>query len=177
MPPASRYLIIIDFGDLSKFRSTIWEDKAKLIRRRYPFRQGYDLNVPELNDRAHLPPDDLTIYIDQLEAGFRMLTSRFLRDNLRYWGTRITQLTSNAIRVLVGFELVCSLLSINPIVNLFCRFHTIKKHNNSRGWFYINLRFGSVKLIDDMLMSIEHWKEHFIFVSDVDFSRVFGDYL
>lgn len=133
-----------------------------MIRRRYPFRRGYNIRVPGLDDRVYLPTLGMvTIYTDQLEVELRKSTSAFFRSNLRYCATRVTQRTLNAIRVLVGFELIYHLLDIQSSINLFWHFYTIKKHDNDWKWFYFSSRYGSTKLID------------VIFVSEKDFLREF----
>lgn len=118
-------------------------------------------------------PGMLAIYTNQLEVGLRIPTSTFFRISVRYWATRVTQQTPNAIRVLVSFELICYLLDIHTSINLFRCFYTIKKHINDWGWFCFSLRHGSTKFIDAMPTSIKHWKERFIFVSEKDFSGGF----
>lgn len=143
-----------------------------MIKRRYPFCRDYEIWAPKEGDRAHTPPPSMVaIYTDQLEAGLRIPTSSFICSNMRYWATRITQLTPNTIWVLIDFELICHLHEINPSVTLFQCFYTIKKHGNNRWWFYFSSRHGCPKLIDDMLTSIKHWKERFVFVSEGDFPR------
>lgn len=47
----------IDFGDLVNFKAQE-EEKARAIKKRYPFRRGYALTLLGVKDRAHLPPED-----------------------------------------------------------------------------------------------------------------------
>lgn len=145
-----------------------------MIRKFYHFRRDYKIRALKQGDRAHMSsPDMLAIYFDQLEAGLRVPTFLFVRGSPMYWATQITQLTPNAIRVLIEFELICNLLGINPSVNLFRYFYTINKHEDDRWWFYFSSWQKCLRLIDDMPTSINHWKERFFFILEADFPRDF----
>lgn len=131
IPPTPRTLNLIDFEDLPKFESLIDEDEVDMIRKRYLFCRGYENQVLDTDNRAHSPPlGVVAIYTDQQESRLRMPTSAFFRSSLRYWATRVTKLTPNAIRVLVSFKLICRLLSIQPSANLFQHFYAINKHDS-----------------------------------------------
>lgn len=113
----------------------------EIIRRGYLFRRDYEIRVLKTDDRAYSPlPSIVAIYTDQWEVWLRIPTSTFIRSSLRYWAMRITQLTPNAIWVLIGFELIYHLLNVNLLINLFRCFYTIKKHGNDRWWFYFSSR-------------------------------------
>lgn len=84
-PHTPRDLSEIDFYDLSNFWSTIGKSEAEQLKKKYPFRRGYVLNLPSLDHQAHLSPKGLVaIYTGKLEAELKMLTSWFFWDNVRY---------------------------------------------------------------------------------------------
>ena len=104
------------------------------VVRKYPWRRDYSIYLPQPHQSAALPPKGrVAIYVDQLEAGLRVPTTRFLRNCLRYWGVRITQLTPNAIHVLVGFQLLCRYQEKEPIINLFRRCYSLKNSGSEKG--------------------------------------------
>ena len=80
---------------------------------------------------------------------------------------RITQLTPNAIRVLVGFQLLCRHQEIVPTVNLFRRCYSLKNSGSEKGWFYFGNKVP--KLVYDAPISIKEWKRNFMFVPAEDF--------
>ena len=148
--------------------------EANEMIRRYPFHPRFSIYLPRGHQTAEQPPKErVAVYVDQLEARLRMPTTRFFRDSLRYWGVRVTQLTPNAVRILIGFELLCRDQGIAPTVTLFRRCYTIK-NSDKKGWFYFGNRNKHVpKLIVDTPSSIKEWKHNFIFVPADDFLRGF----
>ena len=94
----------LNYGQMPTFSSAVGQAAVAEVIRRYPWRKDYSIYVPQPHQSATLPSNDrVAIYVDQLEVGLRVPMTRFFRDCLRYWGVRITQLTPNAIWVLVGF--------------------------------------------------------------------------
>ena len=133
-PVAPRDAANIDFGQMPKFRSRIGRDRAEKVLSKYPFWLGYIITPSGPDDSAEKPPMGMVaIYVQQLEAGLRMPTSRFLRDVLRHFRVRITQLTPNAVRILVGFEMLCRHQEVTPSVDLFGRCYTLKAHGTDKG--------------------------------------------
>ncbi|XP_071927679.1 uncharacterized protein [Coffea arabica] len=165
----------IDFGQMPKFRSRVGRDRAMRVVDKYPFRPWYEVLPPEADDTAAEPPFGMVaVYVQQLEAGLRMPTSRFLRDLLRHFRVRITQLTPNAIRIIVGFEMLCRHQEVTPSVDLFRRCYTLKAHASDKGWFYVGNRNNAIpKLVIGAPSSIKNWKRDYFFVSGVDFPRGF----
>lgn len=157
-PIAPGNLSDIDFGHLPSYRSRIGMVKANRILRKYPFREGYNIGTPGPNHTAERPPiGSVAVYAEQLEAGIRMPTTRFFRDILRYFAVRITQLVPNAIRILVGFEMLCREQDVIPTVNLFHRCYTIKRHGCEKGWFYFCNRNNTIpKLVVGASTSIKN---------------------
>lgn len=138
--PTPEDLTTIDFGDLPRIFNTITKKQAEEILRQYPFQGGYG-KVPVPTRPACRPPKGfVAICTDQLEAGLRMPTPTFFRNNLRYGRARITQLIPSAIRTVVGSELICGYLEITLTVDHFRRFFTVKRHENEKGWFYFSTR-------------------------------------
>ncbi|XP_027082016.2 uncharacterized protein [Coffea arabica] len=174
-PVAPKDLANIDFGKMPKFRSRIGRDRAVKVMNKYPFRSGYEIIPAGADDSAEKPPlGTVAIYVQQLEAGLRMPTSRFFRDLLRHFGVRITQLTPNAIRIIIGFEMLCRHQEVAPSVDLFCRCYTLKVHGTDKGWFFVSNRNNAIpKLVVGSPSSIKNWKRDFFFVSEVDFPRGF----
>ena len=174
-PVAPRDVANLDFGKMPQFRSRVGRDKAWKVMGKYPFRPGYLMTSPGPNDSAEKPPmGTVAVYVQQLEAGLRMPTSRFFRDVLRHFGLRITQLVPNAVRILVGFEMLCRHQEVTPTVDLFRRCYTFKAHGTDKGWFYVCNRNKTIpKLVIGAPSSIKNWKRDFIFVSAVDFPRGF----
>ena len=84
---------------------------------------------------------------------------------------KITQLTPNVIRVLVGFQMLCRHQEITPTVNLFRRYYSIKNSGSENGWFYFGNKVP--KLVVDVPTSIKEWKRNFFFVPVDDFPRGF----
>ena len=113
----------------------------------------------------------VAIYLQQLEAGLRMPTSKFLRDVFRHFDIKITQLVPNAVRILVGLEILCRHQEVTPTVNLFRRYYTFKAHGTDMGWFHIcNWNNFISKLVVGAPTSIKNWKRDFVFVTAEDFS-------
>ena len=80
----------------------------------------------------------------------------------------------NAVRILIGFEMLCREQEIDPTVNLFRRCYIIKNSGSEKGWFYFGNRNKSMpKLVVDTPSSIEEWKRNFIFAPAEDFPRDF----
>ena len=77
----------MNYGHMPAFRSAMSEASVAGVIRKYPWRRDYSIYVPQPDQSAALPPKGRgAVYVDQLEAGLRMPTTRFLRDCLRYWG-------------------------------------------------------------------------------------------
>ena len=162
----------LNYGQMPLFGSGMDRASVAEVVRRYPWRKDYSIYVPQPHQSAALPPKGrVAIYQEQLEAGLRVPTTRFLRDCLRYWGVRITQLTPNAIRILVGFQLLCRHQKIEPSVILLRRCYSIKNSGSEKGWFYFGNKVS--KLVVDAPSSIKEWKQNFFFVSADDFPRGF----
>ena len=162
----------LNYGQMPAFISAMAQDSIAEVIRKYPWRRDYSVYLPRPHQSAALPPKGMVaIYIEQLEAGLRVPTTRFLRDCLRYWGVRITQLTPNAIRILVGFQLLCQHQEIEPNVNLFRRCYSLKNSGSEKGWFYFGNKVP--KLVYDAPSSIKEWKNNFFFVPAEDFPRGF----
>ena len=103
-PATPPNLNAIDFDQLPVFRSGIGLAETDAVIQKYLFRQEYTIYPPGPTQSIELPPvSRVAIYMDYLEVGLRMPTTRFFRDNLRYWRVRITQLVPNSIPILVGF--------------------------------------------------------------------------
>ena len=162
----------MNYGQMPAFISTMTQASISGVICKYPWKRDYSIYVPQPDQSAALPPKGrVAIYVEQLEAGLRVPTTRFLRDCLRYWGVRITQLTPNTIRVLVGYQLLCRHQKIEPTVNLFRRCYSLKNSRSEKGWFYFGNKVP--KLVYDTLSSIKEWKNNFIFVPVEDFPRGF----
>ena len=98
-------LSTLNYGQMPAFSSNMGQASVAEVVRKYPWRRDYSIYLPQPHQSAALPPKSrVAIYVDQLEVELRVPTTKFLLDCLRYWGVRITQLTPNAIRVLVGFS-------------------------------------------------------------------------
>ena len=143
--------------------------------RAYPFYRGYNIYWAEPNQSATIPPKgQMAIYAEQLEAGLRIPTTQFLRDNLRYWGIWIIQIAPNAIQIPIWFEMLCWEQRVNHIVNLFQKFYMIKNNENEKDWFNSGTHSKHIqKLVIDSPTLIKRWKNHFVFVSNDDFSNRF----
>ena len=130
-PSSPPNVATLDYGQMPTFTSVMGQASVAEVVHKYPWRRDYSIYLAQPHQFAALPSKGrVAIYVDQLEAGLRVPTTRFLRDCLRYWGVRITQLTPNAIRVLVGFQLFCQHQEIEPTVNLFCRCYWLKNRGS-----------------------------------------------
>ena len=167
-PSSHPNVATLNYGQMPTFTSVMGQASVAEVVRKYPWRRDYSIYLLQPHQSAALPPKGrVTIYVDQLEPGLRVRTTRFLRDCLRYWRVRITQLTPNAIRVLVGSQLLCRHQEIEPTVNLFRHCYSLKNSGSEKGWFYFGNKVP--KLVVDAPSSIKEWKKNFFFVPAEDF--------
>lgn len=74
---------------------------------------------------------------------------------LDFYGVHITQLTPNAIGIIVGFEILCWEKDRDPSIDLF-RYHFQMKI--SEDWFSFSIRVGAPKLMYGFPNLIKGWK-------------------
>ncbi|GLT26764.1 hypothetical protein SLA2020_018090 [Shorea laevis] len=132
----------------------------------------------EVNERVCSAPRDhwMPMYVHYLAAGLRFPIPELLVGLLLDYSIGITQLTPNAVRMIIGFIVYCRARGVGvPTVSMFKHFFLIKSGGKSeRGWYYFGPRMsskGNRSLFTAGLSSIKGWKEKFFFVDDTEWSR------
>ena len=78
-------LSALDYSQMPTFSIIMGQTLVAKMVRQYPWRKYYSIYPPQPDQSAVLPPRGrVAIYVDQLEAGLRVPTTKFLRDCLRY---------------------------------------------------------------------------------------------
>ncbi|GLT36827.1 hypothetical protein SLA2020_111800 [Shorea laevis] len=136
------------------------------------------IRLAGVNKRAYSTPRDhwMPMYVHYLAAGLRFPLPELLVGLLLDYTIGITQLTPNAIRMIIGFIVYCRARGVGvPTVSMFKHFFLIKsKGKSERGWYYFDPRTsnkGNRSLFIAGLSSIKGWKEKFFFVDDTEWSR------
>ncbi|GLU06911.1 hypothetical protein SLE2022_238960 [Rubroshorea leprosula] len=131
-----------------------------------------------VNERACSAPRDhwMPLYVHYLMAGLRFPIPELLVGLLLDYSIGITQLTPNAIRVVIGFLVYCQVRGVGvPTVNMFKHFFIIRAGGKGeKGWYYFGPRSSSKEnrsLFSAGPSSIKGWKEKFFFVDDTEWSR------
>ncbi|GKV48618.1 hypothetical protein SLEP1_g55415 [Rubroshorea leprosula] len=131
-----------------------------------------------VNERACSAPRDhwMPIYLHYLIAGLRFPIPELLVGLLLDYSIGITQLTPNAMRVVIGFLVYCRVRGVGfPTVNMFKHFFIIKAGGRGeKGWYHFGPRSsskGNRNLFSPGPSSIKGWKENFFFVDDTEWSR------
>ncbi|GKV30943.1 hypothetical protein SLEP1_g39704 [Rubroshorea leprosula] len=131
-----------------------------------------------VNERACSAPRDhwMPIYLHYLIAGLRFPIPELLVGLLLDYSIGITQLTPNAMRVVIGFLVYCRVRGVGfPTVNMFKHFFIIKAGGRGeKGWYHFGPRSSSKEnrnLFSPGPSSIKGWKENFFFVDDIEWSR------
>ncbi|GKV48258.1 hypothetical protein SLEP1_g55082 [Rubroshorea leprosula] len=131
-----------------------------------------------VNERACSAPRDhwMPIYLHYLIAGLRFPIPELLVGLLLDYSIGITQLTPNAMRVVIGFLVYCRVRGVGfPTVNMFKHFFIIKAGGRGeKGWYHFGPRSSSKEnknLFSPGPSSIKGWKENFFFVDDTEWSR------
>ncbi|GKV44661.1 hypothetical protein SLEP1_g51823 [Rubroshorea leprosula] len=131
-----------------------------------------------VNERACLAPRDhwMPIYLHYLITGLRFPIPELLVGLLLDYSIGLTQLTPNAIRVIIGFIVYCRVRGVGvPTVNMFKHFFIIRVGGKGeKGWYYFGPRSSSKdnrSLFSVGPSSIKGWKEKFFFVDDTEWSR------
>ncbi|GKV48102.1 hypothetical protein SLEP1_g54938 [Rubroshorea leprosula] len=131
-----------------------------------------------VNERACSAPRDhwMPIYLHYLIAGLRFPIPELLVGLLLDYSIGITQLTPNAMRVVIGFLVYCRVRGVGvPTMNMFKHFFIIKAGGRGeKGWYYFGPRSSSKEnknLFSAGPSSIKGWKEKFFFVDDTEWSR------
>ncbi|GKV01047.1 hypothetical protein SLEP1_g13644 [Rubroshorea leprosula] len=131
-----------------------------------------------VNERACSAPRDhwMPIYLHYLIAGLRFPIPELLVGLLLDYSIGITQLTPNAIRVVIGFLVYCRVRGVGvPTMNMFKHFFVIRAGGRGeKGWYHFGPRSssrGNRILFSAGPSSIKGWKEKFFFVDDTEWSR------
>ncbi|GKV41216.1 hypothetical protein SLEP1_g48782 [Rubroshorea leprosula] len=131
-----------------------------------------------VNERACSAPRDhwMPIYLHYLIAGLRFPIPELLVGLLLDYSIGITQLTPNAMRVVIGFLVYCRVRGVGvPTVNMFKHFFIIKAGGRGeKGWYHFGPRSSGKEnknLFSPGPSSIKGWKENFFFVDDTEWSR------
>ena len=117
----SRYCSILNPDDLSWIR--IW----------YEIPPTFDIELPKVDDRVdNLPPSRLAVYEKAIQTGLRFLVHLFIFDLFHFYGLSFCTIAPNSFSFAVGFLVLCFMASIQPSVDLFRSFFTIKRHPHSK---------------------------------------------
>lgn len=61
----------------------------------------------------NLPPRRLGVYVEAFDAGLGLLVSPFVFELLRFYGVSLCTLTSNSLRLILGFLVICFLVEVS----------------------------------------------------------------
>lgn len=90
--------------------------------------------APEEETRPQPGQDEIIIFSDHLDRGFRPPGSKFLRDALHHYNVRLQDLAPNSILNLSNFQVFCEVyLQMEPTVSLFQEFFYLNKQTECSG--------------------------------------------
>ncbi|GKV11059.1 hypothetical protein SLEP1_g22345 [Rubroshorea leprosula] len=142
------------------------------------------LEVGDRNDKFYDIGANIVSEVKEYESKFRTRL-RFPLPDLLMWllleySVGLTQLSPNAVRVIIGFIVYCQAKGVKaPIVNMFKHFFVLKARNRKeKGWYYFTPRSSNKKkrnLFSAEPSSIKGWKQKFFFVDDTEWERGDGE--
>lgn len=151
---------------LEAYLSLIDEEDWSLIQLAYYIPDDFELELPGPNAWANdLPPDHLGVYDEALKVGLRSSLSFFVFELLHFYAISLCILIPNSSRHVIGFQVLCLLIEIQPILPLFCIFFTVQIYLYAKSWWYLTAQRDVEPLIEGASFTIKKWKESFLFVS------------
>jgi hypothetical protein len=89
--------------------------------------------APEEETRPALGPNEIIIFVDHLDRGFRPSGSKFFRHVLHFFGIRPQDLGPNSVLNLSNFQTFCEVyLQIEPSVSLFQEFFNCNRQTECK---------------------------------------------
>ncbi|GKV33444.1 hypothetical protein SLEP1_g41962 [Rubroshorea leprosula] len=146
--------------------------------RAYHIPQTILLRTGAQNERACTvsPTGWIPVYADHFDAGLRFPLPGLIFDLLAEYELALTQLTSNSIRFIIGFMLLCARLEVPAKAIVFRSLFQCRLCPNSQGarWYYLSGRDKS-QLFKNVRNKVARWKKQFIFVRDTRAERISND--
>ena len=105
----------------------------------------------------------IAFYDESLWSSLRFPLHPIFSNVFDFYRVHPTQITPNAIRMIIIFIIMCNFLHINLRISLFRSLVLLKWHPIEKGWWYFSL-WKSHKFRSSLLSSIHDWKGHFFFV-------------
>ncbi|GKU95533.1 hypothetical protein SLEP1_g8882 [Rubroshorea leprosula] len=131
-----------------------------------------------VKERACSAPKDhwMPVYAHYLAAGLRFPLPDLLVWLLLEYSVGLTQLSPNAVRVIIGFVVYCRARGVKvPTVNMFKHFFVFKVGSRKeKGWYYFTPWSSNKErrnLFSARHSSIKGWKEKFFFVDDTEWDK------
>ena len=111
------------------------------------------------------PPEGCVVFYDKaLWSGLRFSLHPFISNVLDFYRIHSTQITPNAIRMIIIFIIYCQFSLIELRISLFRALFILKKHSYERSWWYFS-PWSKYKFGSSLPSFIHDWKNHFFFVS------------
>ncbi|GKV35945.1 hypothetical protein SLEP1_g44140 [Rubroshorea leprosula] len=135
-----------------------------------------------VKERACSAPKDhwMPVYAHYLATRLRFPVPDLLVWLLLEYSVGLTQLSPNAIRVIIGFVVYCRAKGVRvPTINMFKHFFVLKAGSRKeKGWYYFTPRSSNKEkrnLFSAGPSSIKGWKEKFFFVDDTEWEKGDGE--
>lgn len=150
-------------GGLSTIGSKCSLDKEKIrwLTMRYIIPSDIEIAIPHKYDRVRYPPVGLSVlYINYLKVGLRLPLFHHLMNILEHYHIALTQLESNAIRIVVVSQFYYNKKKVESSVVLFKIFFRLKSAGVSELYAFFS-RCPSLKV--KTTNKNANWKDKFFF--------------
>ena len=154
---------------LLSFQSEMIEQDIIMLLEQYQIPLIFQLEVSRPDDRVyHLPLRCMGFYEECFWTGLRLPLHLFFVILLQYFKISLCTVVPNAWQHICRFTAVCVLTEVVPNVTFFRFLLNLKRHPDSRGWWYVTpwrKKDGFCLIFLGMPSTVRDWKPRFFFIS------------
>ena len=166
-PNGLREFIMLPLWMVNDFTSSIKETHFNTLGEKYQIPAHIPIRLPYKSEKCYYEGvERVGVYKQMLKAGLRFLLSALHCRLLQYLGLAVTQISSNALIVFVGMEVLYVAMSDRArrlTVEEFFHYYRLTKIAQSKGMYSFMPRIPLLKLVSDTPKSNRNWKSSYFF--------------